>query len=161
MQSKHPNPRPATVQTTRTTGLAEYLDRAFNELRNEMLTEFAPWGEHWSPGLEGRWITALTDVEDKGDSYEIRTNLPGVHKEDIEVKIQGHCLQLEAKQAAEREEKGRNYLTHERSYEGFFRSIDLPEDVLPEKVSAWYRDGVLVVSVPKSHPEPEKMIRVG
>ncbi len=160
-KTKHPTTQHlATVRTTPTSGLAEYLDRVFDNLRSDMLTEFAPWGEMWTPGLEGRWINALTDVEDRGGTYEIRTNLPGIRKENIEVKVQGRCLEVEAKESMEKEEKGRNFLSHERSYEGFCRTIDLPEDVVAEKISAQFRDGVLTVSLPKAHPEPERKITV-
>lgn len=160
MLATRPSTRMSTSRTTTPTTLADYMDRVFENLRNEMFTGLAPWGELWTPGLEGRWMHALTDIEDKGTSYEVRANLPGVRKENIEVRLQGRCLQIEAKEMMEKQEKTRTYLSHERSYEGFCRTIDLPEDVISEKISANYRDGVLTVNVPKSNPAPERKISV-
>lgn len=160
MLATRPTSRPPAVHATPTTNLAEYMDRLFENMRNEMFSGLSPWGGLWAPGLEGRWLNALTDVEDKGTSYEIRANLPGIRKDNIEVKLQGHCLTIEASGTAEKEEKGKNYLSHERTYEGFCRSVELPEDVLSEKISANYRDGVLTVVVPKTNPAPERRISV-
>ena len=160
MLATRPTHRIATVRTAPPTNLAEYMDRVFDSLRNEMFTGLAPFGELWTGGLEGRWMNALTDLEDKGTSYEVRADLPGVRKENIEVRLQGRCLQIEARESAEKETKGRTYLSHERSYEGFCRTIDLPEDVLAEKISANYKDGVLTVNVPKTTPTPERKISV-
>ncbi len=160
MLATRPTHRLSTVRAPPATSLTDYMDRVFENLRSEMFTGLAPWGELWAPGFEGRWLNALTDIEDKGNTYEVRANLPGIRKENIEVKLQGRCLTLEAKEAAEKEEKGKNYLSRERSYEGFCRTIDLPEDVLSERISANYRDGVLTVNVPKSSPTPERRISV-
>lgn len=140
--------------------MAEYMDRLFETFRNEMMTGLLPGSFLWETGGPGRWMSALTDIEDKGSSYEIRANLPGIRKENIEVRVRGNTLELEAKAAMETEEKGKSYIFHERSYEGFHRTLDLPEGVLPEKVVANYRDGVLTVTVPKSNPAPERKITV-
>jgi HSP20 family protein len=157
-------PRPIRALSTRparpAANLDEYLDQLLGASRSALFPRLSPWTELWSPDLEGRWLGALADIEDKGSSYEVRANLPGVRKENIEVRLQGRCLRLEAKVATEKEEKRKNYLSHERSYEGFVRTIDLPEDVESEKIAASYRDGVLTVNLPKSHPEPERKVSV-
>ncbi len=160
MLANPPKRTVTTLRTTAPTSMGEYMDRVFETFRNEMLTGLLPRGALWEFGPEGRWMNALTDVEDRGGSYEVRADLPGVRKEDIDLRIQGRCLTIEAKETASKEEKGKNFVSRERSYEGFCRTLDLPEDVIGEKISARYENGVLTLNLPKSHPEPEKKIPV-
>ncbi|MCW6167260.1 MAG: Hsp20 family protein [Thermoplasmatales archaeon] len=130
------------------------LDRALENLKSEVLFEF-PRYDLFESGPQGRWLVAPTDVVDKGDLYEVRADLPGVRKENIEVSLVGQTLQVEGKEMQEKEEKGKNYVTRERAYAGFSRSVLLPEDVVSDKISAKYEDGV-----PKAHPEPTRKIPV-
>jgi HSP20 family protein len=137
----------------------EYVDRALENLRDEVLFEFPRYGLlEGGPG--SRWLVAPTDVVDRGNLYEVRADLPGVRKENIEVSPVGRTLQVEGKGMQEKEEKGKNYVTRERAYGGFSRSVLLPEDVVSDKISAKYKDGVLTVTVPKDHPEPARKIPV-
>ncbi len=103
---------------------------------------------------------ALADVEDKGSSYEIRADLPGIAKDQVDVRIHGDVLVIRAEAASEKDEKAKNYLRHERSYRGFERSIRLPEPVLGEKVEAKFENGTVTVSVPKAHPSEERKVPV-
>lgn len=151
-------PRQLAIPRT-TTSLEEYLDRALENLKSEVLFEF-PRYDLFESGPQGRWLVAPTDVVDKGDLYEVRADLPGVRKENIEVSLVGQTLQVEGKEMQEKEEKGKNYVTRERAYAGFSRSVLLPEDVVSDKISAKYEDGVLTVTVPKAHPEPTRKIPV-
>ncbi|MDE1879361.1 MAG: Hsp20/alpha crystallin family protein [Euryarchaeota archaeon] len=157
----HPTTTTTTLRTTPVRGLSNYMDQLFENFREEMMTGLLPRSTLFEGWPSGRWFPALLDVEDKGSTYEIRTDLPGARKDEIEVKVSGHSLQIQAQQTHELSEEGKNYLCHERTYGGFERTVDLPEDVVPEKISAQYKDGVLMVSVPKAHPVPERKIPVG
>ncbi len=142
-----------------TTSLEKYVDRALENLRSEVLFEF-PRYDLFESEPQGRWLVAPTDIVDQGDLYEVRADLPGVRKENVEVSLVGRTLQVEGKEMREKEEKGKNYVTRERAYGGFSRSVLLPEDVVSDKISAKYEDGVLTVTVPKAHPEPTRKIPV-
>ncbi len=159
MSKEHPHHR-AIVRTTPMIRGRTVLGRPYDPIREDLMTEFANWPGHWLPTFGGRWAPARTEVEDLGTSYEVRADFPGVRKEDIEVTLQGRTLSLEAKEITEKEEGGKVYLAREESSEDFCRLIDLPEDVVPDKISARYKDGVLTVTIPKSNPVPEKKIPI-
>ncbi|MEB3755412.1 MAG: Hsp20/alpha crystallin family protein [Desulfurococcales archaeon] len=74
-------------------------------------------------------IEPLVDVfEDNGEIIVV-AEVPGVSKEDIELKVKTKQLIIKAKS------KDRKY----------FKTIDLPKEIIPEKAKASYKNGVLEV----------------
>ena len=94
-----------------------------------------------------------TDIQDKGDSYLLEADLPGVKKEDIAVDIDGDRLTISAHRSAETEEKddNSNYLRRERSYGSYSRSFDI-SNVKSEGITGSYDNGVLKLTLPKKNP---------
>ncbi len=140
------------------------MDRLFSEFRDDWLSTFwptLPTTFLGRPELSGgSFLPALADVEDSGKSYEIRVDIPGVPKNQIDVRVHGDVVEIRAEAGTSREEKGKSYLRRERTYQGFQRAIRLPEPVLGEKVEARYENGILTVSVPKVHPAEERKVPV-
>lgn len=94
-----------------------------------------------------------TDIQDKGDSYLLEADLPGVKKEDIAVDIDGDCLTISAQRDSQREEKNdqEQYVRRERSYGSYSRSFDI-SNVTSEEISGSYENGVLKLVLPKRSP---------
>lgn len=88
------------------------------------------------------------DVEDKGDSYEVKAYLIGVSKDDIDVELNEGRLSIAVKVEEKEEDKGKNYLQKEFTSYSATRGVYL-KDAACEGLSARYADGVLTVSVPK------------
>ena len=88
------------------------------------------------------------DVEDKGDSYEIKAYLTGVSKDDIDVELNEGRLSIAVKVEDKEEDKGKNYLQKEFTSYSATRGVYL-KDAASEGLSARYADGVLTVNVPK------------
>ena len=88
------------------------------------------------------------DVEDKGDSYEVKAYLTGVNKDDIDVELNEGSLSIAVKVEEKEEDKGKNYLQKEFTSYSATRGVYL-KDAACEGLSARYADGVLTVSVPK------------
>ena len=156
-----PTPRATRETLATTTASAEPwtdLDLWFDHLQREFRPVFGPT-YRW-PNLRASF-GAATDIEDTGSAFEVRADLPGFAKSDIDVRVQGSVLHLKAERSQEsREPKGRNYLRQERTYQSFERAFELPEPVDAEHVRAAYEDGVLTVTVPKAHPVSERKIEV-
>ena len=53
------------------------------------------------------------DVEDKGDSYEVKAYLTGVSKEDIDVELNEGRLSISVNVEEKEEDKGKNFLQKE------------------------------------------------
>jgi len=131
------------------------LDRALERLTYGLATVMDA-----RPGsvLSRTPLPALTDVEDRGTLYAIRTDLPGVPKEKIDVRVNGNVVTIRAESV---EEKGEpTYVYRERSLRQLERTIELPEPVVAADVKAEYKDGVLSLEVPKAHPATEQKVTV-
>ena len=121
--------------------LHEYIDRMFGE----MFTR--------APSYELRSLTPPVDVIDEGDVFRIVVEVPGVRKEDLDVRVTEDSVVIRAERKFDKKDERKNYYLRERSYASYYRVIRLPEPVIPEKAEAEYRNGVLEIVVPKRAPE--------
>lgn len=165
------SPTTTEIATPARNELWSQMDRLFDEFRDDLFSAMwptpfltAPLAAAGRSGAERAvsipFVPALVDVEDKGTSYEVHAEVPGIPKERIDVQVHGNILQLRAENGTSRSEEGKNYVRRERTYLGFQRAIELPEDVDADKVQARYQDGVLTVSVPKANPVTPRKVQV-
>ncbi len=112
------------------------------------------------PGwTEAAWCPCV-DVSETKDNVIIKTELPGISKDDVKVSVQDNILTLSGEKKQEKEEKDANYHRMERSYGSFSRSFTLPTSVQPDKVKAAYKDGILRITLPKSEEVKAKQIPI-
>ena len=95
-----------------------------------------------------------TDIRDEGEKYVMEAELPGFDKDDISLDINGNCLSIKAEHKTENEEKDNagNYIRKERSYGSYQRSFDI-SNVNQEGINAEYKNGILVIDLPKKQAE--------
>lgn len=89
------------------------------------------------------------DLEDKGDKYLLKADIPGSDKNDISITAKDGVLKIEAKTSKEKEEKGDNYLRRERFSGTYMRALSLPQDANSDKMRSQYKNGVLTITIPK------------
>jgi HSP20 family protein len=95
-------------------------------------------------------MLARMDVVDRGDSYAVTLDLPGVKKEDIQITVEGSRVAIKAETKSQAEKKdGEKLLYTERSATSYARSFELPSEVTEEKADASYENGVLQLVLPK------------
>jgi len=93
-------------------------------------------------------LAALPAVEDTGDAYVVRVDLPGVARSDVEVEVAGRRLVVHG----ERTEKGwrRLFRRHRpRTTDRFRFEVTLPGPVDDDGVEARLDGGVLTVRLPR------------
>ncbi len=102
------------------------------------------------------------DVSEKDNAYMVKADIPGVKKEDINVRIDGNIVQIDAEVNREKETKGNGdkILRSERYWGNISRTFSLAEDVDDSKVVAKYADGVLTLELPKKALPASKKIAV-
>ncbi len=105
------------------------------------------------------WAPALDVHEDK-DSFIVRTELPGLKREDIEVSLHDGALIISGERKVETRQEGVEVHRQERYYGKFQRALTLPEPVAADKIKAEYKDGVLTVTLPKTEAAKPKIIDV-
>ena len=135
------------------------LDPAFSDNFESALRRFlAPVGfEAETPALKMR-----IDVAEKDNAYEVKADIPGVRKEDINVRIDGNVVQIDAEVKREKETKGNGdkVLRSERYYGNVSRTFSLAEDVDDSKAEAKYADGVLTLALPKKASAASRKLTV-
>lgn len=93
---------------------------------------------------------ARMDVVDKGDKFEVKLDLPGVSKDNINITIEGARVAIQAESRKERETKdGERVLHSERSVTSYARSFELPAEVAEDGADASFENGVLTLLLPK------------
>jgi len=100
------------------------------------------------------------DIIDNEDSYELKAELPGLKKKDINISVEDGILKLSGEKKTEDEKKEKNYHLRESYYGKFERSFRLPQDAESDKIKAEFNDGVLEVIIPKSEKAKPKQIQV-
>jgi HSP20 family protein len=135
------------------------LDPVFGDnFEGAMRRFFAPtaWDAD-TPALKMR-----VDVTEQDTGYEVKADIPGVKKEDINVRIDGNVVQIDAEVKRESETKGNGdkVLRSERYYGTISRSFSLADDVDEGKAQAKYADGVLTLQLPKKTTAAARKVTV-
>jgi len=102
------------------------------------------------------------DVSENDRAYSVKADMPGVKKEDINVRIDGNVVQIDAEVKHEKESKseGGKLLRSERSYGAISRTFSLEQDVDDTKADARYADGVLTLELPKKASAASKKLAI-
>jgi HSP20 family protein len=89
------------------------------------------------------------DVMEDDEQIVVKTDLPGVNREDIKIDLTEDTLQIQAQFQEETEEEGVNYYKKERKYGEAARTMILPTKVKINEVTAKFENGVLTLVMPK------------
>ena len=124
-------------------GWPEEFERYFDRRMREWPLRF------WRRPVEaGAWMPDV-DVFEKEGKLIVRTDLPGMRPENIDVSVQGDVLTIKGHREEEKEVKEENYFCTERATGEFLRTVRLPEGAAADQVEAHYENGVLEVTIPK------------
>ena len=122
-------------------------------------------GEEWSLAplrdslMEGAFQPSIDVTEDK-DRYTVKAELPGMSKDDIKISMENGILSIQGEKKEEKETREGGRLRSERSYGSFYRAFNLPAGVDAAKAQASYKDGVLVLELPKKEEAKPKAIEI-
>ena len=139
--------------------LGEEFDRVFDRLLvPRFLTEpLLPPFPFETTGAE--WIPVM-DMVETATEYVVRLEVPGFHKENLDVNLTGELLTITGKREIAPEIEGEGYLVKERAVGKFVRTIRLPKPVVEKKVVAEYRDGMLELHLLKETAAPATKILI-
>lgn len=86
------------------------------------------------------------DIREDEGQIVIAADLPGVQKEEINVKADAQKVEIMAESSEEVKEENEKYLRRERSSRKFQRTVAWPREIDADSIEAEYKDGVLEVS---------------
>jgi len=107
-----------------------------------------------------RHLPLANFAKHSSDTYDIEIDLPGVKKEDIEIKVEGDYLTVNAIRRFKKEVKEDDYYLLESDFGLISRSFILPNDVDRNKISAKLEDGRLYITLEKEESRKAKSIEI-
>jgi HSP20 family protein len=147
------------------------LMRRFSEEMERLFGDFSLGGS-FAPGF-GRDLGTLANLEtstwlpqvevfERNGKVNIRADLPGLSKDDIDVDITNDAIVIRGERHQEKEENEEGYYRSERTYGSFYRQIPLPSGVNREEAKATFRDGVLEITMPApARQQQSRRIEIG
>jgi HSP20 family protein len=130
--------------------LRDAMDRLFED-------SFVPM--RGLPAVFGAQGLAL-DMYETNDSVVVKSAVPGVKPEEIEITITGDVLTIKGETKTEEKVEKSNYIRQERRYGALQRSVQLPGSLVTEKAEASFENGVLTLTIPKSERSKPKTVKV-
>lgn len=99
------------------------------------------------------------DIVETSDEVIVFADMPGVGSENIDIHFENGELFLHGK-VADRIPEGARAISREYGLGDFYRVFTISEQVDSEKITAEYRDGVLVLHLPKVEAAKPRKINV-
>ncbi len=134
-----------------------------------MSTQFDPLGLRFfedavtrllsEPRASRPWSPAV-DIYESEDALVLQADLPDVDLKDIDIRLENETLTISGERKFEKASDVKGYHRIERSYGNFVRSFSVPTTIETDKVSAEYRNGVLVVTLPKKEAAKPRQVKV-
>lgn len=105
------------------------------------------------------WMPQV-DIVESPSEFTIKVEIPEVNKDDVKITVDNGVLSIQGERKQEKEEKDKTFHRIERSYGSFSRSFSLPENADGSATKATFKDGVLVLEIPKVAASKPKAIEV-
>ncbi len=136
--------------------LRQEIDRAFQDFG---LGQAPSRRVAFLPGREPRHYPLINLLEDKNNVY-VEALTPGVDPESMNVTVMQNRLTLSGEKTRIRNVEPQAFHRNERASGKFVRTIDLPVEVDEARIQAEYKNGLLVVTLPKAEKAKPKQITV-
>lgn len=112
------------------------------------------------PGYGARQYPLINLSEDK-DMFYVEALAPGIDPEKLTISITGNVLTLSGEKIKSAADvKPEAFHRSERAAGRFVRTIELPMEIDREKVEASYKEGILMISLPKKEESKPKEIQI-
>ena len=127
---------------------------------NKLFDDSFPHQAHGDQEVSQCAWTPSVDIYETDQGVVIAADLPGVNKEDVVVEVKDNMMTISGGRSGDPEHCATNYYRRERICGNFHRSFTLHAMVLPEQIKAKFRNGVLMVEIPKPVEETPRQISV-
>lgn len=121
----------------------ELVKKDWFGLMSEVFDGFSNGIENFSYGYP-----RINTVENESD-FRVDVYYPGMKKEDFKVNVENKTLTIRSTASENKEENSEKYHFREFSKREFTRKFVLPDEVVKNKITALYEDGVLKIVIPK------------
>ena len=131
------------------TGLPSFSSWFDNFFENNLGTEFL---SNFNTGI----TLPAVNIKETENEFILELAIPGMKKSDFIINVENKILSIASEVKREDEETKENYTRREFGYSSFKRTFTLPDSVESDKVKATYKDGILMVTLPKREEAKQK-----
>ena len=110
-----------------------------DDLFDSMIYKTLERSENWTPEVS---------VFENDKLYTVTLDIPGVEKKEVNIEVEGSSLIVSGKRE-EANEKDMSLYYCQTRYGNFSRTFNLPEEINVEKINAKYKNGTLMLTLPK------------
>ena len=128
--------------------LREAMDRLFDDAFTRPLS------------IRDGWSAPAIDMYQTDDEIVVKASLPGFKADDVQINITGDVLTLRGEMKHEDEKKEKAWHIREQRWDSFERSVALPTNVVADRASADFENGVLTITLPKAEEAKPRTISV-
>jgi HSP20 family protein len=107
----------------------------------------------------GYYETPDCDIYEDDNDYVMYFDIPGVDKDQINLKVEKDVLTLTA-DCTKQADQGYHCVQEEMGYTGYKRSFELNQTVEGDKICADYKEGTLKLTLPKREEQKTKEIKI-
>lgn len=100
------------------------------------------------------------NIYDDGESLLVRAEIPGIDPKEIEIEANANSLSIKGERKPKETENQGSAHRREREFGTFHRTVDLPQDIDPDKVKASYKLGILEIVLPKAAASLPKKVEI-
>lgn len=137
--------------------LRREIDRTFEEFWSDRPPR--TWRGAFLPGRAARQYPLVNLTEDEGNLY-VEALAPGVDPKTLDLSVVQGTLTIKGEKPGLAQVSAEAYHRNERAAGRFVRTIELLAEVDPAKIHADYRNGLLLVTLPKSEKTKPKQISI-
>jgi HSP20 family protein len=114
-----------------------------------------------APALRGerRYAPAIDVVENENETLLV-AELPGVSKDDIKLSVENNLLTISSSRKTNALPEKATWVRNEIRTGDFVRTLQLPEGIAAENISAEMNNGLLKITLPKAEEVKPREIRI-
>jgi len=101
----------------------------------------------------------VVDIYEKEEALIIESTIAGVKAQDIDITIEPDLIVIRGERKKPKRTENRRYYYQECFWGKFSRTLVLPFPIKPDQVKANFKNGMLIISLPKAE-EKSKQIEI-
>jgi HSP20 family protein len=132
--------------------LRDAMDRLFDDAFTRPFSPIRNGGATWS--------SLPIDMYQTNDDVVVKAVVPGFRPEQVQINVTGDVLTIRGETGQEEETKEKSWHIREHRFGSFERSVALPVNVVSDKATAEFENGVLTITLPKAEEVKPKTITI-
>lgn len=101
----------------------------------------------------------VVDIYEKEEDLIIESTIAGVKAQDIDITIEPDLIVIRGERKRPENEENKRYYYQECFWGKFSRTLVLPFQIKPDQVKASFKNGMLIISLPKAE-EKSKQVEI-